>query len=121
MRKGLILLAHGSRDPMWSAPMRAIADRIRAQAPALTVGLAYLEFTAPTFPEAVATMIASGVDSIDIAPLFLGQGGHLKRDVTALMDAARISHPDVRIAALPALGESPAVLDAIAAWLMQRR
>ncbi|MSQ18463.1 MAG: cobalamin biosynthesis protein CbiX [Betaproteobacteria bacterium] len=101
--------------------MRAIADRIRAQEPALTVGLAYLELTAPTFPEAVATMIASGVDAIDIAPLFLGQGGHLKRDVTALLDAARIAHPDVRIDALPAPGESPKALDAIAAWLIQRQ
>jgi sirohydrochlorin cobaltochelatase len=119
MKKGLILLAHGSRDPMWSAPMRAIADRIRVQDPSLAVGLAFLEFTTPPFAEAVAAMITDSIESIDVAPLFLGQGGHLKRDVTALIDAARAAHPNVRITALPALGESREVVEAIASWLSE--
>jgi sirohydrochlorin cobaltochelatase len=117
MKKGLILLAHGSRDPMWSAPIRAIADRIRARDPSISVGLAFLEFTLPAFPEAVATMIADGIDAIDVAPLFLGQGGHLKRDVTALIDAARAAHPGASMTALPALGESAEMVEAIARWL----
>lgn len=120
MKKGLILLAHGSRDPMWSAPMHAIVDRLRAAAPSLPVGLAFLEFTAPAFPDAVAALVADGVDTIEVAPLFLGQGGHLKRDVIAMIDSARTTHRSIAITALPALGEATHVLDAIAAWLAER-
>ena len=121
MTKGLILLGHGSRDPLWSAPMRAIADRVRSSESSLRVEVAFLEFTPPTFPDAIATMIADGVDVMEVAPLFLGQGGHLKRDVIALIDAGRIAHPGVTINILPALGESTSVLDAIAAWLIEAR
>ena len=121
MTNGLILLGHGSRDPLWSAPMLAIADRVRSSESSLRVGLAFLEFTPPTFPDAIATMIADGVDVMEVAPLFLGQGGHLKRDVIALIDAGRIAHPGVTINILPALGESTSVLDAIAAWLIARK
>ncbi len=121
MKKGLILLAHGSRDPLWSAPVHAIADRVRLSDASRVVGLAFLEFTAPTFPNAVAAMIAEGVGVIEVAPLFLGQGGHLKRDVIGLIDAARIAHPGIPMTALPALGETTAVLDAIAQWLVDRK
>ncbi len=120
MTKGLILLGHGSRDPLWAAPMHAIADRVRSSEPSLRVGLAFLEFTPPAFPDAIATMIADGVDFVEIAPLFLGQGGHLKRDVIALIDAGRIAHPGVTFNTLPALGEATSMLDAIAAWIAKR-
>jgi sirohydrochlorin cobaltochelatase len=33
MSTGLILFAHGARDPRWAAPFEAVAARIRAQRP----------------------------------------------------------------------------------------
>lgn len=39
----LILFAHGSRDPKWAEPFKAIQSLIRAQAPGLIVELAFLE------------------------------------------------------------------------------
>ena len=35
--RGIILLAHGSRDPLWRVPIEAVAERIRASAPGTPV------------------------------------------------------------------------------------
>jgi sirohydrochlorin ferrochelatase len=32
MTQGLILFAHGARDPRWAAPFEAVAARVRAPA-----------------------------------------------------------------------------------------
>ena len=47
MTQGLILFAHGARDPRWAAPFEDMAARLRARRPALALRLAYLEFMAP--------------------------------------------------------------------------
>jgi len=48
MTTGLILFAHGARDPRWALPFEAVAARVRAQRPGVPVRLAFLEFMAPT-------------------------------------------------------------------------
>ncbi|MFY7857790.1 MAG: sirohydrochlorin chelatase, partial [Rubrivivax sp.] len=58
MSDGLILFAHGARDPRWSAPFEAVAAQVRAQRPGLSVRLAFLEFMSPSLPEAAAALHA---------------------------------------------------------------
>ena len=41
-RQGIIVFAHGSRDPLWHRPVEAVAERIRAQQPQALVACAYL-------------------------------------------------------------------------------
>ena len=52
---GIVLFAHGARDPRWAAPFEAVALRVRAQRPDARVALAYLELMAPTLADAAAT------------------------------------------------------------------
>ena len=47
MRQGLILLAHGARDPRWREPFERLADRVREKRPDVAVSLAFLELMAP--------------------------------------------------------------------------
>ena len=47
-RPAIVLFAHGSRDPLWRAPIEAVAERIRTLAPGAAVACAYLEYTEPT-------------------------------------------------------------------------
>ena len=69
MARGIILFAHGSRDPLWSAPIEAVARRMRETAPAgVAVSCAYLEFTAPSLPQAAARLIAQGALSLPVWP-----------------------------------------------------
>jgi hypothetical protein len=64
--RGIILLAHGSRDPQWREPIEAVAAQIRIRRPGTPVLCAYLELCAPSLPEAATNLIAEGADSIRV-------------------------------------------------------
>ena len=114
MARSLVLFAHGARDPRWAEPFEAVAERIRAAVPGLPVVLAYLELMAPTLDEAVDGAVGGGATTVDIVPLFLGTGGHLRHDLPPLVDALRSVHPDVTIRLHAAIGEHAAVSEAMA-------
>ena len=119
MKSALVLFAHGSRDPDWAAPFRMVQQRVKAKNPGLTVELAFLEFMKPSLPEATDALAARGCARITIAPLFMAQGAHLKRDLAQLMDEVRRRHPHIELSLLPALGEVDSVIDAMSAWLSE--
>ncbi len=83
MKRGLLLLAHGARDPSWAAPFEAVAQRIRSREPGLSVELGYLEFMAPGLVGAGDTLAGLGCGHVDVVPLFLGAGGHVRKDLPA--------------------------------------
>jgi sirohydrochlorin cobaltochelatase len=118
--QGLVLFAHGARDPEWARPFEAIRDRVRAQRPEYPIALAYLEMMSPPLEEAIATLAAEGASSITVFPLFMAQGGHLKEDLPRILDAVRAVHPNVPIALQAAIGDVPELLDAIAGWILSR-
>jgi len=114
MRRGLILFAHGARDPGWAEPFEALRARVTNLAPTTPARLAFLELMQPDLQDATADLVAAGVDTIRIVPIFLGQGGHLRRDLPERINNLRTKYPQVEfVCTLPA-GEDGAVLDAIA-------
>ena len=112
---GLILFAHGARDSRWAAPFEAVAARIGALRPGSRVQLAFLEFMLPTLPEAASQLVAAGYTHIQVLPLFLGTGGHLRRDLPLLMDTLRAAHLTATFTLRTAAGETDTVIDALAA------
>jgi sirohydrochlorin cobaltochelatase len=114
MQAGLILFAHGARDPRWAAPFEAVAARVRAARPALPVRLAYLELMQPSLAEAGAALVAEGCTQLHVVPLFLGAGGHVRKDLPLLAEALRAAHPGLVVTLHPAAGELGAVHAALA-------
>lgn len=115
MKSALILFAHGARDPELAAPMRRVQDAVRALQPDVRVELAFLEFMTPTLAECAETLLAEGCDKLTVVPMFIAQGGHLKRDVPALIEQLRSTRKSVEISLLPAIGEQESVVQAMAA------
>ncbi|MET0208531.1 MAG: CbiX/SirB N-terminal domain-containing protein [Burkholderiaceae bacterium] len=111
---GLLLFAHGARDPAWARPFEAIAAELRAQRPGLVIELAYLELMQPDIATAARTLIGRGCTRMQIVPMFLGSSGHVRRDVPPLVDALRREHPGVDFQLHDAIGEQPAVIRAMA-------
>jgi sirohydrochlorin cobaltochelatase len=111
---GLILFAHGARDPRWAAPFEAVAAHVRLQRPDATVRLAFLEFMTPSLPEAGGELVAAGCTRVAVLPLFLGAGGHVRKDLPLLMATLRHKHPGVTFTLHAAVGEVDSVVLAMA-------
>ncbi|MFM2119009.1 MAG: hypothetical protein RL722_477 [Pseudomonadota bacterium] len=116
----VILFAHGARDPAWARPFEAIAAQMRAARPGTPVQLAFLELMEPRLPAAVADLVAQGASQIEVVPVFLGAGGHVKRDLPELLAQCRAAHAGLDIGATPAIGEAEVIVRAIAqaAWTL---
>ena len=114
MQRGLMLFAHGARDPRWALPFEAVARSVRERAPALVVRLAYLEFMTPSLPEAGAELAAAGCARVEVLPLFLGAGGHVRKDLPLLLAELARLHPQVTWQLRSAIGEVDSVIDAMA-------
>jgi sirohydrochlorin cobaltochelatase len=111
LKEGIVLFAHGSRDPQWSEPFERIAAELSKR---FSVRLAYLEIMQPPLADAIASLAVTGVRSIRVIPVFLGTGGHVKEDLPRLVAAARAAHPRVDITLEKPIGEQPEVIAAIA-------
>ena len=114
----LVLFAHGSRDPEWASPMRRVCARLSAQAPALRVELAFLEFLPPNLRDTAETLVGEGFARIVVLPMFIAQGGHLKRDLPLLLDELRAQHPQTTFEQAAALGDADSIVQAIAAHVL---
>ncbi|MBL8326335.1 MAG: CbiX/SirB N-terminal domain-containing protein [Rubrivivax sp.] len=118
MSQGLILFAHGARDPAWAAPFEAVAARLRALSPGLAVRLAFLEFMTPTLGEAGSELVGAGCGSVAVVPMFLGTGGHVRRDLPRQLAQMQAAHPAVTFTLHAAIGEVASVHEAMAVAIM---
>lgn len=111
--QAILLFAHGARAEAWAQPFRAVRERLRAARPDVPVELAFLEFMQPDFDTALAALAAQGATRVLVCPLFLGTGGHVLRDMPALVEAASARWPTLSIECAPGLGEDAEVIEAI--------
>lgn len=113
----LILFAHGSSDPGWAGPFIKLKAAVQAREPGRKVELAFLERMQPTFDDAVAALQKQGVQQITVAPIFLAIGGHMRKDLPALVSAAQ-QRTGIEFRVLPALGELDPLIEFIAEWVL---
>jgi len=108
---GLVLLAHGSRDPNWRKPFEQLQQTIQAQASDAWVGLAYMEMAQPTLEQVLNDLPAS-IKTVEILPMFMATGGHMANDVPKLVHDAQERFPQVAMTQHPPVGEHPLVKQA---------
>ncbi len=111
---GVILFAHGSRDPLWRLPIDAVAQQMTQRWPGLAVACAFLELTTPDLATTVEAMMMRGVTHLRIVPMFLGVGRHAREDLPALVNDLVQAYPQVQFELLPAIGEHPAMTQLMA-------
>ncbi len=111
-REGVILFAHGSRNPAWRKPFDRVLKDVKKRGACEAV-LAFGEFMSPGLVEAAQMLAARGVKKAVIVPLFLGGGAHVRGDVPKLTAAARAAS-GIKLRVAKAIGEDAAVLNAIA-------
>lgn len=108
----VILLAHGSPDPLWKQPFEALYQNVIQTYGEGNVSLAYMELTTPSLEDAVANL-ESHVRQLAVLPLFLAVGRHLRQDVPSQITA--LERDDLQITLLPPIGDDAMVKDAMQA------
>ncbi|QHE86291.1 sirohydrochlorin chelatase [Hydrogenophaga sp. BPS33] len=104
---GVIVLAHGSRDPLWRAPIESVARQIADRDASALVSCAYLELCEPDLATAARDMVAQGATRIRVLPLFFGMGKHAREDLPQRMADLAAAHTDTAFERLPTAGEDP--------------
>lgn len=116
---GVIVLAHGSRDPDWRRPVEAVAAEVRRQAPAALADCAYLELSEPCLADCANRLVAQGATALRILPVFFGMGRHAREDLPVLIGALRARHPGIRVDCLPTAGEHPRLTHLLASIALE--
>jgi sirohydrochlorin cobaltochelatase len=106
----IILLAHGSPDPLWKEPFESLYSQVSLTYGVANFSLAYMELTSPTLEDAIE-LLGDHVQTVAVLPLFLAVGRHLRQDVPAQIEA--LQRCDLKIELLPPIGEDTLVKNAI--------
>lgn len=109
---GLILFAHGSRNPAWRKPFDRLLKDVMKRGDCQAI-LAFGEFMTPGLVEAAQSLAAAGVKTAVIVPLFLGGGLHVRGDLPRLAAQARAA-TGMRLRVARTIGDDAGVLKAIA-------
>ncbi len=117
-KRALVLFAHGARDPRWAEPFKRLQGIVQSQSSELRVELAFLELMSPRLPELVPELVLAGVEDVTVVPVFLGQGGHVMRDLPLIIAELKTTYPAVSFKIAGAVGEDPQVLNAMAAYCL---
>lgn len=107
MKRGLVLVAHGSRRASSNEEVRRVAAQLAAQAGERyqMVHAAFLELAEPLIPAGVQCCLDNGMEEVVVLPYFLSAGRHVVEDIPA--EVAKVHNTtgaSVRIA--PYLGSA---------------
>ena len=117
MDKALLLLAHGSRSSNWPLFFYELQKSLVGDSKGeKRVFIAFLQFTSPTFLEALQEVYSLDYSFVYVWPLFLGVGSHVKEDVPVIVQEGFQKFPQMDYEVLPALGEDASFVKQLASY-----
>lgn len=108
--KAAILVGHGSLRKASGVAMIRLAALLRKEGtfPVATAG--FLNFSQPTFMDAVARCVRKGATEISVQPYFLISGFYVKTGVPKLIAEAQTAYPNVTFRLAEAFDDHPALV-----------
>jgi sirohydrochlorin cobaltochelatase len=108
--RGVLVVGHGTADPVGAAETRRVADLVAESLPDTPVALGFLEVIGPTIADALAELATAGCREVVAAPLLLFEAGHAKRDVPEAIAEPAAARGITVVRAGP-LGCHPAIVE----------
>jgi precorrin-8X/cobalt-precorrin-8 methylmutase len=92
---GIVVAAHGSRDPAALREVESLVALIKRREPERTIAHGFLEFARPTIDEAVRHVIEAGEQRVVMLPALLLAATHAKNDMPGELALLRRQFPGV--------------------------
>ena len=113
MNPAVILFSHGSLLCGAGEQLELHARRLQAGGEYSCVEIGYLNYSSPTFGEAVEKCAAAGVTKILISPYFLVPGYFVQVGLPGVLAPVRERFPNIEFCIAPALGDHPLLAEAV--------
>lgn len=111
----VILFSHGSLLCDAGRELEAHAARLRETNAYSPVEIGYLNYSSPSFAEAVEKCVASSTTEIKVAPYFLVPGYFVNQGLPKVLHAAREKFPQIEFQIAPPLGDHPLLAEGVLA------
>ena len=113
MKKGVLILGHGSRRQDANEGLKQLAAMVQANL-GMQVVPAYFQFARPSLDEGVASFVNDGVKEIIIVPSLLFPGIHLKEDIPEALEKLKQQYgSEVCFHLTPPIGPDPRLAEII--------
>ena len=114
MSRSIILFSHGSVLCGSGESLLAMAHELEKLA-GCQVGIGYLNYSEPSFADAVDAAVADGASEITVVPYFLVAGYFVKQKLPPLIEAAKERHPHITFHMADAMRDHPLMRDIVLA------
>ena len=95
--KGVLILAHGSREKSTEDTMIEIINLLKEEINECLIEFAFLQFNKKNLKTGLDQLVAQGVDEIKVIPYFLFEGIHIREDIPAEIEQYLADKKDIRI------------------------
>jgi len=110
-----VMLAHGSKDPMWRKSFEDLLEKSIKSSPKKIFSLCYLELCSPSLSETVKGLVDSNykISTINIHPIFLSAGVHFNEDIQTIVSDLKAIYPHLNFNINDVVGSNRIVSNAI--------
>jgi len=119
--RAILLFSHGSILCGAEQNLLELAARMRSRGDAPIVEVGFLNYTEPTFAQAVTRCLEQRAKRIVVAPYFLIAGKFVTEDLAATIAEERGKHPSLEIAVADVIGFHESLADAVLASANEAR
>ncbi len=114
MKKGLIVLAHGSKVAETDEIMTQYVETISKKVSFEHVEKAYLQMMSPDLGAAVANLNQAGIQDVLVFPFFLFNGNHIQEDIPNELEALKIQYPEMSFTFMDNIGYETKLAEIVA-------
>lgn len=109
--KGILILAHGSREKETELTLAQITKMVKEKLEDVMIETAYLQFSDVNLEKGLDKLIAKNVTEIKVIPYFLFSGVHIREDIPKEIEEYLVNKPNVKITMGNTLGADSRLAD----------
>lgn len=109
--RAVLLVSHGSRSAKTKEEVDALVKDLKIATGIEIFEFAFLEIEAPDIPTGLDICVKKGATHVLVLLNFLNSGRHVGNDIPAILQGAKLKHPQVHFSISQPVGQHPGIKD----------